>query len=336
MINFFRKIRKQLADDNKPIKYFRYAIGEIVLVVIGILIALSINNWNENRKTIAKVDQILKSAHDELVFNINSSQSLINYYREIEKYFYTILHEKATLEDYKTNKLTYLIWGTTAVGVSDNAANKLEGISDELTSDQDSLISQINKFYNSFKIRLDKFDEEISESSELFDLRLRNNTDWYYLDNLDKGLPERAYQYFLNNPSYLNDVSHYEVIGLQNHLSETISFITRGRDLYIDLATYLNLEIDSKIVSKIANFKHYIGTYKLDDTTYIIREDNGKLVYDWERNENSGSRSLYPKNEDEFIISFRFGKLNRNDKNEVIGFTLTRGSQEPKHYIKIE
>ena len=49
MINFFRKIRKKLADDNKPLKYMRYAIGEIVLVVIGILIALSINNWNEVR-----------------------------------------------------------------------------------------------------------------------------------------------------------------------------------------------------------------------------------------------------------------------------------------------
>ena len=39
-----------MADDNKPMKYMRYAIGEIVLVVIGILIALSINNWNEERK----------------------------------------------------------------------------------------------------------------------------------------------------------------------------------------------------------------------------------------------------------------------------------------------
>ena len=47
---FFRKIRKKMADDNRPLKYMRYAIGEIVLVVIGILIALSINNWNENRK----------------------------------------------------------------------------------------------------------------------------------------------------------------------------------------------------------------------------------------------------------------------------------------------
>ena len=50
MIPIFRKIRKKMADDNKPIKYMRYAIGEIALVVIGILIALSINNWNENRK----------------------------------------------------------------------------------------------------------------------------------------------------------------------------------------------------------------------------------------------------------------------------------------------
>ena len=55
MIPFFRKIRKTLADDNKPLKYLRYAIGEIVLVVIGILIALSINNWNEHRKL--KIDE---------------------------------------------------------------------------------------------------------------------------------------------------------------------------------------------------------------------------------------------------------------------------------------
>jgi hypothetical protein len=50
MIKFFRKIRQQLLIENKFSKYLLYAIGEIVLVVIGILIALSINNWNEKRK----------------------------------------------------------------------------------------------------------------------------------------------------------------------------------------------------------------------------------------------------------------------------------------------
>ena len=50
MIKFFRKIRYDLMEKNKAGKYLKYAIGEIVLVVIGILIALGINNLNENRK----------------------------------------------------------------------------------------------------------------------------------------------------------------------------------------------------------------------------------------------------------------------------------------------
>ena len=50
MIKFFRRIRKNLISEGKTGKYFKYAIGEIILVVIGILIALQINNWNENRK----------------------------------------------------------------------------------------------------------------------------------------------------------------------------------------------------------------------------------------------------------------------------------------------
>jgi len=55
MINFFRKIRRKRIDENKFIKYTRYAIGEIVLVVFRILIALQINTWNEGRLT--KIDK---------------------------------------------------------------------------------------------------------------------------------------------------------------------------------------------------------------------------------------------------------------------------------------
>ena len=50
MRKIFRKIRYDLMKKNKTGKYLKYAIGEIVLVVIGILIALQINNWNENKK----------------------------------------------------------------------------------------------------------------------------------------------------------------------------------------------------------------------------------------------------------------------------------------------
>ena len=57
-----------MADDNKPIKYMRYAIGEIVLVVVGILIALQINNWNEAKSNQKIVDDYL----DKISLNINS------------------------------------------------------------------------------------------------------------------------------------------------------------------------------------------------------------------------------------------------------------------------
>ena len=65
MIKFFRNIRKQLIGEGKTGKYFKYAIGEILLVVIGILIALQINNWNEQRKqqiTVYKLFENLESS----------------------------------------------------------------------------------------------------------------------------------------------------------------------------------------------------------------------------------------------------------------------------------
>jgi hypothetical protein len=66
MIRFFRKIRYDLMKKNKTGKYLKYAIGEILLVVIGIVIALQINNWNENRKS----DTIVKNYYNQILKDI--------------------------------------------------------------------------------------------------------------------------------------------------------------------------------------------------------------------------------------------------------------------------
>jgi hypothetical protein len=67
MIKFFRHIRKTLISENKMGKYFKYAIGEILLVVIGILIALQINNWNEGRKRLDQERVLLQQVKDEMI-----------------------------------------------------------------------------------------------------------------------------------------------------------------------------------------------------------------------------------------------------------------------------
>ncbi|WP_298756922.1 DUF6090 family protein [uncultured Psychroserpens sp.] len=66
MIKFFRQFRRQFLSENKFSKYFIYAIGEIILVVIGILIALSINNWNQNRINASKEHGYLVEIKNDL------------------------------------------------------------------------------------------------------------------------------------------------------------------------------------------------------------------------------------------------------------------------------
>lgn len=70
MIKFFRRIRQSLLSENKFSKYFLYAIGEILLVVIGILIALNINNNNEKNKQRAQELHYLKNIKTDLQMNI--------------------------------------------------------------------------------------------------------------------------------------------------------------------------------------------------------------------------------------------------------------------------
>lgn len=75
MINFFRNIRRQLANENKFQKYFRYAFGEILLVVIGIIIALQLNNWNDNRKQEIQFNEIINKIYSATNTNIEALHS---------------------------------------------------------------------------------------------------------------------------------------------------------------------------------------------------------------------------------------------------------------------
>lgn len=69
MIKLFNKTRKKLLTENKMGRYLKYAIGEIILVMIGILLALQVNTWNENRLLKREELQLMKSLHKEFSKN---------------------------------------------------------------------------------------------------------------------------------------------------------------------------------------------------------------------------------------------------------------------------
>lgn len=92
MIKFFRHIRQNLIMENKTSNYLKYAIGEIVLVVIGILIALQINNWNESRKDNIKKQALLKSLKVEFTLNLEQLDSVMFYDFRVLKSTFRFLH----------------------------------------------------------------------------------------------------------------------------------------------------------------------------------------------------------------------------------------------------
>lgn len=82
MFIVFRQIRKSLTESGSVRKYLIYTLGEILLIVLGILIALQINNWNEDRKDRIKEIKLLNDLTENIIFNINSIENIISDFKE--------------------------------------------------------------------------------------------------------------------------------------------------------------------------------------------------------------------------------------------------------------
>ncbi len=103
MLRFFKNIRKKMAAKNRVLGYLRYAVGEILLVVIGILIALQVNNWNNSKNDYKRIKIALKDIGNDLVkdsLSLNSyflSNSTAEYERN-NNFRNRVLNEQATID----------------------------------------------------------------------------------------------------------------------------------------------------------------------------------------------------------------------------------------------
>ncbi|AVR45418.1 hypothetical protein C7S20_09115 [Christiangramia fulva] len=114
MVNFLRNYRKSLLPGNRFTRYILYAIGEIILVVIGILIALQVNNWNEARKNSQEETVILKNLQDNLIQAKEQSENYISSDEKLKKLLITVLNldDKNLPLDSISDKTFYTaLWG---------------------------------------------------------------------------------------------------------------------------------------------------------------------------------------------------------------------------------
>lgn len=142
MIKFFRKIRRNMLTENKISRFLIYSIGEILLVVIGILLALQINNWNESKKSDQKQRNYLALIKSEMSNNLESlthEQQRLNEALEGLREFIT-MRDQSSLEI--TEKEISSSWGkvfskTIQIEYEDGALSELisSGILKEISSD---------------------------------------------------------------------------------------------------------------------------------------------------------------------------------------------------------
>jgi hypothetical protein len=207
MIKFFRKIRKNLLLENKTSKYFKYAIGEIVLVVIGILIALQINNWNENRKQAIAEQEILISLLKELEINKDNLSFYINKYDKQYKngiYLLSLFNKNIdTIPILTLDKALGSVEETSTFEASDGIINSI------ISSGKIDIIknTELKSLITSFNGSVINATQEIENVQKLIHNRL-----WPTIDSkINSANRSRTYEGFDNFPkgSYKSDYNWF-------------------------------------------------------------------------------------------------------------------------------
>ena len=171
MINFFRQIRHKLADNNQLFKYSRYAIGEIVLVVFGILIALQINNWNEYKKERVEEIEFLIRIQLDLQKDTVYLKNRIKFMQQQVKNYYAFIHEMYNIQEGKedfSNLLVGVMWDARELILQDYTFSEITGSGKFGIIEKNEVKESIIDYYKIYSIRKSHISEMNKTGLSLF------------------------------------------------------------------------------------------------------------------------------------------------------------------------
>ena len=100
-MKLFRKMRLASLEENNPSAYLKYAFGEVVFVVVGILLAFQIDTWSERRNAKEHTHYLFDQVQSELAMNILNCNLLLGQYRGKDTLVHDILYRRVTRQDYR-------------------------------------------------------------------------------------------------------------------------------------------------------------------------------------------------------------------------------------------
>lgn len=302
MIKFFRKIRQQLLSENKFSKYLIYAIGEILLVVIGILLALNINNKNQQKINDTKIINVLKEIQADLEKDINRSASIFDDYIKVDSVQELILTKKYTVEDFKAGRAITLGTNYYDFIIHTNGYDNLIRNLDNLPEKYKPLLADLNYLYDIRKTYIDVGNTRIRKT--VYDnLTYMSNQPWA-LDWNYGMLNNEGIEYFLNDPHYKGYLINY-MNDRRTVFANSNQYKINAVKTYKKIAMMLpnNDSIPKTITLKNKdniNENKLIGTYRIRDSLgqgfakkykvsqlknqlYVKLDDRGKYKLNWHK-----------------------------------------------------
>ena len=265
MPTIFKKIRRKLASENKTAAYLRYALGEIILVVIGILIALQVNNWNENRKLNLRIIANLKNVQSELAVNIQNTDGAIDDLIKRDSVKNLVFNNKLTYSDYKngfrSNSSLFFPFNYDNLDLNTVAFNNLTQNSEEIPKKYAPIMDKLNYLYLKMKTRIDVLNQRYQTTVyQNMDDSYRMQR-WFVEDGFKGALSDDAIHYLLTNFQYKAEVSR-TINDARNLSLAACRYRKNAIDAYLAIARVLgNKDKTPDYISYTLKDKKVIGRY---------------------------------------------------------------------------
>lgn len=234
MIKFFRKIRQKTLTENKFGKYLTYAIGEIILVVIGILIALSINNWNQERQQKKVLNNIYATIKADLQQDIVNIDKIVSSSQSIEKDYLAIINKTRKKEDFlNCINCRYVNFGFPNIKLRKNGSELLQNYNQQNNTSSDSLSIKLNNLYldlsNNIYVDLD----ELATNSNSF-LEIVKYTQPWFADFNFRGADtysDAFIEYALTDFGYRNTAKVIYEMYFNNYIPHLKEYRTKSLEI---------------------------------------------------------------------------------------------------------
>tara|TARA_R110001632_G_scaffold227288_1_gene361714 strand:- start:556 stop:1584 length:1029 start_codon:yes stop_codon:yes gene_type:complete len=327
MIKFFRKIRQNLLTENKFSKYMIYAIGEILLVVIGILIALNINNNNELKKNEQSITSSLKEIQSNLLDDIIESQNVLETYLERDSIQKRIFDFKnpSTIDDFKNKKVAILGNFYDDFVINKNGYENLIRQIDFMPKKYEPILKDLKKLYVNLNETVNVYNERI-RSTVYSNLDFVFTQDWEIYRIKHKQISNEETNYYINDNRYKNYIIKY-MNDSENLLDITMRYRIKAIETYEKIDSILNikkLELPLHLLGKVnaIELKEYLGTYQFkgEEGGFLKFYIKNNILYsdysDSESNDTITYRN-YKLSENLYLMDGQVLKFNRETSNKV-------------------